>query len=691
MTLNPFKSVLAKLPPLPTAPPTHKPHRSTLLQLAALILVASLLHFKIADTKIAAFAVLVFGIKAVIIFRDLKPPPKLVMVILTVASLGMVLYIYGGWNGQTAGISFLVLLVALKFLESSALRDYFVVCLLLYFLAASSFLFDSSIISIFVIVIYTLGITSILFQISNPTKTSTTQTLKSSLGIVAKALPLAALLFFFFPRISGDFGFLPSQDRRNIDGLSDTLIAGEMAASAFNNELAFRVQFKDGITPSRDQLYWRAKTMSTEINFAWEATDPEAIRSPAIKSINAAADLNQGEWFYTVLHEPSSDNFVPYLDYVAGVSLGTILRDYSVSRKRKNDGSFSYEGASSSKQLLSQGVEQFTSNLTLTDSKPTARLEAILTNIRSKASNDTEAIALLYQYFLDQPFNYSLEPPGLDEFRPLDDFIFNTRTGYCEHYASAFTTLARWLQVPARVVTGYQGGTEVSYGNFIEVRYSDAHAWSEVWLEGRWVRVDPTAAISPERIEYGMEALRELWELDEIGGNGSPRALADFLNPTGTTKFLRNLQHSWKNIGYQWKKWVVDYNIDTQRELLENLGFEHKNSVLTLVLIMIFGALITMLFYFWQLIPKRIRRNELQATYLNFIKKFKRHGLEKSVSDTPESFAAKARHQFPQLAKQIDEISEQFQALRYGRAIENNKDEMDSFKRNVKQFKLSSR
>ena len=397
MTLSPLKSLLSKLPPMPATPPSHEPHRATLLQLAALIFVAVLMHFRIADAKIATFAILVFGLKAFIVFRDLKPPPKLVMVILTIISLGMVIFVYGGWNGQTAGISFLVLLVALKFLESNALRDYFVVCLLLYFLAASSFLFNSSIISISIIVVYTLGITSILLQISNPTKVSFKHTFKSSLGMVLKALPLAALLFFFFPRISGDFGFLPSQDQRNVDGLADALVAGEMASSAFNQQLAFRVEFKDGKIPPREQLYWRAKTMIKERDFVWEVGQPETFDTPALQAINAAADLSKGDWFYKILHEQSSDNFIPYLDYVSGLNKGYILRDYSVTRRRQSNSSFSYEGSSSANQLLSEGVQQLTPLMTTTRSKPTARIEALLTNIRNKTNNNSEAIASLYQ------------------------------------------------------------------------------------------------------------------------------------------------------------------------------------------------------------------------------------------------------------------------------------------------------
>jgi len=540
---------------------------------------------------------------------------------------------------MAAGISFLVLLVALKFLESHALRDYFVVCLLLYFLAASSFLFDSSIASISIIVLYALGITSILLQISNPSKVPFLQTFKSSLGMVAKALPLAVLLFFFFPRISGDFGFLPSKDQRFTDGLSDALVAGEMAAAAFNTQLAFRAEFKEGEVPPREKLYWRVKTMSVERNFQWEITPPERYSNPDLERINKTASLDDGDWFYEILHESTSDAFIPYLDYVSGISRGYILRDYSVNIRRKLNGTFSYKGTASSAQLLSGELTQNLQPLLRTRSEPTARLQALVTRIRENSSTDAERINLLYQYFVDRPYKYSLTPPGLNEFTPLDDFVFNTRTGYCEHYASAFTTLARWLGVPSRIVAGYQGGEKINNGQYVEVRYSDAHAWSEVWIDQKWQRVDPTAAVRPDRIELGMNALRELWDMDQFDNIDSSGALANFLNPTGAARVFRQLQDTWKSVGYQWNKWVVNYDIDTQRELLENLGFKHKSGILTLVLIMMTG---------------------------------------------------KAQSLFPLQGQQIHQISLQFQELRYGALAPGNSRKFEALKRQVKKFKLST-
>lgn len=184
------------LPPMPTPPPPHELDRSTLLQLAAIIGIALIAHFAIANPVIAIFSLVIFSLKFAAIWFKKKSPPSFIMGILLVFSIALVIFFYGGWNGQIAGISFIVLLVSLKFLESRLLRDYYIVCLLLYFLAASSFLFNSSIISIFVVITYTIAITAILFKISTPSKLSSAFAIKESCKIIIRALPLAIFLFW---------------------------------------------------------------------------------------------------------------------------------------------------------------------------------------------------------------------------------------------------------------------------------------------------------------------------------------------------------------------------------------------------------------------------------------------------------------------------------------------------------------
>ncbi|GAA6138483.1 DUF3488 and transglutaminase-like domain-containing protein [Arenicella sp. 4NH20-0111] len=687
-----MKSLLAKLklklPPLPATPPTHAPHRQTLAQMGVVIALALALHFSIASLVIALFSCAVFAVKCVIIWRNMNNPPQWMVMILTVFSVGLIIFSYGGWNGQTAGISFLVLLVSLKFLESRTVRDYFVVCLILYFLAASSFLFNSSLTNIVLVIGYTIAITGLLFKITNPAQISTIKAGMAASSLILKSIPLALFLFFFFPRVQGSFGFLPTlEDGRN--SLDNALIAGEMASSAFSNELAFKAEFLGEIPPT-SRLYWRAKVMDEEVDFAWKISDNV---DADIVSLNNAREMREqsskvpAETRYEILHEPTSDVYLPYLDYVASYSKGRLGHDYTIRINQADNRSYSYSGASNLRPWY-QASQINNVSLLSTKSRPSARTQALLSKIQQQWTSEGERAEAVFNHFADNEFVYSLTPSALDSDAPLDDFLFDSKTGYCEHYASAFTTLLRWLRIPSRVVVGYQGGNINSTGNFVEVRYSDAHAWSEAYIDGSWVRFDPTAAISPERIEYGMEAIMELWDTNTFGTNASGRALTNFLNPTGTALAWKKLAESWSNVQFQWKKWVVDYDFNTQRELLEKFGIEARNTLHILVIILSSGVFLILGFYFWQLIPKREKRSELQKLYFRFSKKAKGAGIERHVSETPSQLAKRLITKFPLLESQIQSITDQYLALTYGAAPNDMDSEVKSLRKSINKLKL---
>ena len=686
-----MRQLLAKLninlPPMPASPPTHAPDRQTLIQLGAVIAIALILHFSIAKSAIAIFSCVVYAIKCLIIWRKSKGLPQWVVMLLTVTSIGLIINSYGGWNGQTAGISFLVLLVSLKFLESHTVRDYFIVCLILYFLAASSFLFNSSLPNIILVIAYTTAITALLFKITNPASISAWSALKSSSGLILKSIPLALFLFFFFPRVQGSFGFLPSLDQTS-NSLENSLVAGDMASNAFSNELAFKARF-DGPIPPTSRLYWRSKVMNEEVNFAWQISDDENLslaNQRSAKEMRELAKETKGQTYYDILHEPSRDAFLPYLDFVTSYSIGTLGHDYSV-RRRIRGGSFVYQGASTLAPYIPTEAPNF-DFLTTTESQPTARLQALISSFRRNANTDLELAMAAYNHFANNEYNYSLSPPGLEDDTPLDDFLFNTRTGYCEHYASAFTTLLRWLNIPSRVVVGYHGGTVNRAGNFVEVRYSDAHAWSEAYIDGTWMRFDPTATISPERIEFGMDAIRELWENDLLDSNNRGNALTDFLNPTGTALVWKNMVETWSNVQYQWKKWVVEYDFETQQELLSKFGLHAKNSLYSLLLILSTGVFGVLIFYFWQLIPKSIKRTELQRLYMQFIAKAKKAGVDRNLSDTPSEFANKVIRSHPYAKTQIELITRVYLNLCYRAPTDKSAKQLETLKNEIKKLKL---
>ena len=325
-----------------------------------------------------------------------------------------------------------------------------------------------------------------------------------------------------------------------------------------------------------------------------------------------------------------------------------------------------------------------------TTSQPSARVQALLNDIRQTAGTAAEKADAVYQYISSNNFTYSLTPRSLGDENQLERLLFETKEGYCEHYASAFTTLMRWLGVPARVVVGYQGGEIINANSknpFLEVRYSDAHAWSEVWIDGQWQRVDPTAAVSSTRIDYGMDVVMQLWNDEIFGSIDTERALSDYLNPSGSTKFFRELRGRWKSVAFQWNKWVVNYDAKTQLELLKSLGFKHGNHLLTLVGILMASATILMLLYFLRLLPKPIKRSKEQAIYLKFVAKFKKLGLTKNISETPLEFSIRAIAAAPSQRQEIETITREYQQLRYSAAAPENL--LNTFKKNVQAFTLN--
>jgi len=675
------------LPPLPTTPPVHAPERGTLLLLCVLVLVAVISHFAIASPVIASLALAVWCLKTALIITSKPNPPKFLVMLLTILSILLILLFYGGWNGQKAGISFLVLLLSLKFLESATLRDYFVVCLILLLVACTSFLFNGSLLNIIIVTAFVLCVVSALLKVANPTHITLTQAMTTAGGILLKALPLAIFLFFFFPRIQGSFGFIPSQDELNSDEeLSNTLDAGDFANAAFNNELAFRVEF-DGDIPRTSELYWRAKVMTQELSFSWAVDEPSYKKLKQAKSSDNSVwlnDLSEGMLVgYSIIHENSTDNFLPYLDYVVQPSQGIQLGDYSVFNDKRTEGVFAYRGTSVKSPNLKQPPPENFEALLATTSIPQARTLALLSRWRREATTQPLLVDAAYNFFKQNNFSYTLEPPSLGD-NAIDEFLFDSRRGYCAHYASAFTILMRWLGIPARIVVGYHGGKVNSAGQFLEVKYHDAHAWSEVWLNQRWVRVDPTSAASEERIEHGMEALLEMWKDNSLVGNSTGKALADFLNPQGYRKAMRKLRESWDNIGYQWNKWVTNYDFNAQRSLLQQMGLGHGNTAYTLLGILSVGIVLMMLFYFWQLIPKAIVLGEAQQLYLSFLKRFKRYEIVKMPSESPSEFGRRAANAFPSQAPQINAITDAYTQIRYGRDAAS----LEIFMQLVKTFKL---
>jgi transglutaminase-like putative cysteine protease len=670
----------------PVTPPEHSPKRDTTLFIAVLMIAPACIHFFIGSPIVAGFTAAIIALKILALLSKQIRIHQFIIYALALLGVVMVVFIYSGWNTQTAGVSFLIFLLALKFLEAKRLRDYFMTCILLYFVAACSFLYFTGPLDMVLVTAFCCAITAALIKLTSQDDVNWASLLGSSSGILFKALPIAILLFFFFPRINANIGFIPSPNQaKEQNQLSDTLNADEFSESAFSDELAFRVEF-EGEIPPNNQLYWRSKVMTIEDNFSWRMTPRPEVSFRSFSPVTAK-DLPASEVYrYSILHQPSKDNFIPYLDYPIEQNKGLKLNDYSAAVRELSPINFIYTGASTVNSIPINNKRNFKTKLTEVSRPPSQRINSLLNAWKEQyGSNPKELARVALDYFRNEEFKYSLLPPNLGS-QPLDEFLFDSRVGYCSHYASAYTTLMRWLGIPSRVVVGYQGGEFNSAGGYIEVRYSDAHAWSEVWIDNQWQRVDPTAIIRPERIEFGMEALLALLGTQDTRGL-SRSALADTMTPRGFDQFLKRMEHSLENFGYQWSKWVVNYDADRQRELLAKIGLNPNNATLFLSAIVI--AIITCFsfIYFLMMRPKAPPLSALQKDYLKFIKKLEDKDFKKMASDTPSKFAERAKQKYPSVDAKIDQVMEAYSTLRYSANPSTSHHQLKTL---IRQFKLKT-
>jgi transglutaminase-like putative cysteine protease len=288
----------------------------------------------------------------------------------------------------------------------------------------------------------------------------------------------------------------------------------------------------------------------------------------------------------------------------------------------------------------------------------TLRTQQLAASLRGANDSDEAVVEAALGYFNQQPFIYTLQPPLLGK-HPVDQFLFETRKGFCEHYATSFVTLMRLADIPARVVVGYQGGELNPLGGHLVVRQSDAHAWAEVWLEKRgWTRVDPTAAVAPERIEHSI-AVEDYADGSPITFDlgGAPGLLAGLVN---NMRWLRD------NMQLKWHYWIVGFNNQRQQSLLQKLGFSGLDGYKLGLAAALGGIGLAGLLFAMGLWPGRQKSDPLQRSYRRFMDKLKRGGLEFPPSIGPEDLGKRATLAFPHKAADIQAIIGQYIALRYG-------------------------
>jgi transglutaminase-like putative cysteine protease len=567
-------------------------------------------------------------------------PNRPVRILLSVVGLLGLLATYSIRLGPNAYLGLLSIMAALKPFEMNTHRDRMITLFLAYFIVITS-LFQSETLSItlymFVSVFVTTGA---LIRINDPDGLFKTD-LRLSGTIMAQAIPLMVILFFLFPRMQGSiFGL--SQAPAGRTGFSDRLSPGNISRLVENNDIAFRAEF-EGDTPRAEALYWRGIVFHEFDGRNWHR----------LNQVPAVQQLPKGQTAinYRISMEPHGQRWLFALDRPGEHPRWSRMQaDYVIRNMRPVNRKKYYDMTSFPKPQ--KGAAWGVAAARQLPGNGNSRARELAARFEAAADSADEIVSQAMAYLKNNDFVYTLEPPVLGR-NPVDDFLFQSRRGYCEHYASAFAFLMRAAGVPARIVGGYLGGEVNPFGDYLIVRQSDAHAWVEVWTEaGGWSRVDPTGVVAPARLTEGASGA--------LQGGGSSGGFG--------LGWIQQLQLGWDAISSGWEAWFDQYSYLEQKALLERLGIRMGSwrGPLT-VFLLVCGTILFIvgLYIFFQVRPATMEKDRVRECYERFCRKLEKAGISRPPDKGPADFASQIVRERPDLRPEVDEIIKVYIWLRY--------------------------
>lgn len=493
-------------------------------------------------------------------------PSRLVRLGLVIFASAAVFLSYRSFIGLEPMVGLLLTATALKQLEAVSTKDGYTLVMLGFFVCVTEFLFSQQLPVVVYTLLCTLLLMASLVTLSElPGQRFSLQPLRLGGKLLAQALPMMIVLFLIFPRI-GPLWSVPSKDHAAATGMSDTLRPGQVSQLSRSSALAFRAQFTGDIPTQRD-LYWRGVVMSRFEAGAWRSLDWRDIPKSDLNQPEPA--LSGSSVDYQVIMEPTMQHWLFALAYAQ--SGGATIRrssDFRLFSTEVIDSQFGYAVTSWPTAALERDLSPWrrTTELAFPPAENPRTRQWVLA-LQQRYPEPQALINAVLSYFRQEAFYYTLEPPRLPDQDFVDRFIFESRRGFCEHYAYSFVVMMRQAGIPARVVGGYQGGEINPLNNTVLVRQLDAHAWAEVWLAGQgWTRVDPTAAVSPARVESGLESA--------LAAADRAKLLAD--SPLSAFRYRNTAWVNWLRLRYdaaawRWQAFIVGFDNDKQISVLKQL------------------------------------------------------------------------------------------------------------------------
>lgn len=630
-----------------TSPALDPSQTGWLLAAAAIAMLPLTPHLPLWLTVAATLALLLHGW---LVHARARPLARWLMFLLVAAGTAGILAQYRTLFGQQPGVAMLAMFLTLKLHEARAHRDGMAIILLCYFISLTTFFYSQSMANGTLLLGAILAATAAMMKLTD-SRLPTSRLLRQSATMLAQATPFLLILFLLFPRISGPLWGLPRDAHSALSGLADTMSPGTISNLSQSDAIAFRVKF-EGKLPARDQLYWRGPVLTAFDGRTWSRIPTRARREFPYEVPQA------GGYRYEVTLEPNNQPWLFALEFPSELPPdSTVTDDYQLLAATPVNQRQRYAVLSHTDQAADNEQSRWIMNRSrFLPRGGNPRIRAAAAEWAGGGADDQTILRNAIRFFQRQRLAYTLTPPLLGD-DAVDEFLFDTRQGFCEHFAGAFVFALRAAGLPARVVTGYQGGEINPVDGYLTVRQSDAHAWAEVWLQGRgWVRTDPTAASYPLRIEMNLAAVVP-------DDNLLPLLMRVDL------PWLRDLRFRWDAVTNAWNQWVIGYTPQRQREFLSRLGMRSPDwQHMTLLLSVLCGAVVLALTA-WTLSQRR-RVDPALRLWRKVQAKLERRGIPCPPWEGPQDCAARVSTVRPEFSAAIREIAETYGKLRYGDADE---------------------
>ncbi len=597
-------------------------------------------------------------------------PGWLVRTLLVVAAFAFILLHYRTVLGLEAGAATLVSAYTLKLLEMRSRRDALLLCFLGFFVAVTGLLFSQSIPMTLYLLICLMMLVSVLIGLHQATdQTTITPVLKTGVVLTLQALPVMLILFVLVPRLPPLWA-VPLPDASAKTGLSDEMSPGDIARLSQSDELAFRATFT-GAVPPPEERYWRAVVMHWFDGRRWYMGTPEDWGKAGVKESQlvsrygqerqwAAPDASPEEYNYDIILEATGRQWKPVLGSVSSAVTDSVLtRDWRLIAQQSIELRTRYAVESGAPKAFDTELPSWlrAADLQLPrGGDPRARKLARELN-KKHGGNAPAIVADMLSRFRNQPYFYTLRPPTLKG-NTIDAFLFDSRRGFCAHYAGAMTFVLRAAGIPSRVVAGYQGGEQKD--QVIQVRQFDAHAWVEYWIpEKGWQRVDPTAAVSPARIERGLESA-----VQNEGSflEGQLLSAVKYRH----ISWLNTLRLEYEQLEYDWQRLVLSYDDESQKDLFGSLfPGEDALTVLTRLLVITMVSVI-LLALLWLVKPWQRQGTPADRYYQGFCRSMARKGIARRPEEGPLDYARRIAKEKPELGRRAMQVAGVYIRLTYG-------------------------